>query len=426
MKRKISVWAIIFMLAFSLTVCDDGNGQDTNKEIDTNFIGGKAGKIKFSAGKVAANARSAVDRTSSLDLLEGKIEDGSSVFVVTGFSDPDTGNFFLSGGSASVVYEIRGCIDNSGKMDFGEIDRKSLVSNEWQSDLAPFVRDDDVSINGAGQTIAGGAPEELMKKWTAEVPPESGIGTAVTTTFVVTPLGVSQSFDWGSSAFAAEIEEQVDGLTEAIIQKGEDTVKAMAKAYGYVNAAQGDVNAYEAAVKNVMRAKLRREHFGDEFNFLEGKETADGYEVIGYNRIYDKENVGVGNKDWKSIQDRSSGGSFTSVSGRSIVIASNGDISINGVAIPGASSYSTLIRSILEADPVLLRDNAEEIGVVYTKMLFAQEGGKTKVYRKKAYDIDSALDSAPEIKNKKNLSATRNISAADMKQGESIEFSRIK
>jgi hypothetical protein len=413
MRMKKAIFGILsVLLVWSLTVCDDNPPSDPPPPGKKAFIGGKIGNnIKFNAVKVANAQRSArnadVEWTSRLDPLEGKIQDGSTVFEVSGFSDPDTGNFFLSGGNNERKVEINGHIEN-GVMQFGEIDFKfrvpsgvsslagiqglphlpelqgpsapasiadipgipDVTGEKWGAILAPFTRDDAASISGAASPIAGSIPDKFHGKWEWKPPVIGSAPAGPSTAYVITPLSISKVADWKGSIFFEQVQDRIDNeLDMAWGSLGPETSQAnVAKAYGYASAA-----AFEAAFKANVTKTEKMSMSGGEFNFLEGKTVGDAYEFIGYNRLYDftsSDLVMNAVQSLIAIQETDGGEYTIPWNGIKIKRKYKGMPTENNWIINDVELPYTQVASVGALGAFLMRDPRlppREVGIAYTK-----------------------------------------------------------
>jgi hypothetical protein len=99
--------------------------------------------------------------------LVGKIEDGDSIFNLSGFHDTASNKFFLSAGSSFLVYEIGGTLSSSGSMSNAEATVKVKDGSDWKAiTIAVTNATSDVVITGnASAQQENGLPTNWYGKW---------------------------------------------------------------------------------------------------------------------------------------------------------------------------------------------------------------------------------------------------------------------
>ena len=319
--RKVLQILCAAMLAFAFAACGEDPPVTESTQSDASapasgssgsvssaalvpqrYLNGKIGNdVQFYADRMvpeggAANARKRQEggnpeEISKVEILEGKIHADGRYVEVAGFIDPDTRMFFLSGGTDTHVYDIKGEMDSGGNMQFGEIDRKVFAAGDWDSTVAPFEKlSADVSIPQVATKPELGLPPEYWGKWEPFTYQGSHMSDDV---FVITPFGANKTRDMSlfrsDAAMMANV--QVNGIKQMLNDfdsykaKGV-TIAAFTTAYGFDSESR-----YKAALEERYFERTRLNLFGSDFNFLECTPTpeGDGYDIIGYNRLYESD-----------------------------------------------------------------------------------------------------------------------------------------
>jgi len=170
MKTTINCFGVItFILAigFSMAACDTGNGNENEKGngylIMGQFANQSAGiDATFYADTVTGRSARTVTAGQALN---GKIEDGSIIFNLSGFYFPADGSFILSAGSSFLVYEIAGTVTSNGLSE-AQATVKVNDGGDWTTIQIPVIVANEVVITGSTSSEqSGGLPASWLGSW---------------------------------------------------------------------------------------------------------------------------------------------------------------------------------------------------------------------------------------------------------------------
>ena len=167
MKNKTKLFLIITIVAIiglSITACDDGI-KDSNGAapiISGTFIYEEK-SVQFIAQK-GSTPRSARSVGGAVEFT-GKINDGETVFDLSGFYLSSTGSFLLSAGSDSLVYEIAG-ISANGNLQ-ADARAKTLDADNWKifaDNSVTSANDINITASASSEQL-GGLPASWIGRW---------------------------------------------------------------------------------------------------------------------------------------------------------------------------------------------------------------------------------------------------------------------
>ena len=154
--------AMITVIGFSFTACDNGGGDDDNKQplfsVSGEFKGAGNGNALFKAATTETVSRAAMSADASYELT-GELEDGDILFRLRGTFDSSTGSYIASSASSFARYTING--DANGATATLAVKQ----GDDWISFIVS-VTIKEVSVkDGNTQDYAGGLPSWAQGSW---------------------------------------------------------------------------------------------------------------------------------------------------------------------------------------------------------------------------------------------------------------------
>ena len=285
--------------------CD--NSTDTESSTETqNFVGGTFTRdgvtTSFYANKVGRKVRAASD----LEALEGKIQERSIIFNISGFYDPATGSFVLSAGSGSLVFEINGILNGNGNNSASARVRVKDEVGNWTTHELAVAFNTNVQVSGeVSSEQKSGLPQEFLGRWILTGVHYLDLSGNLQffeyedapVYYVITPFALTAGAIYEN--MKKNIEKEID---ERI---GNRNQQELAKRYGF-----STFDEYRAALVNIRLEEELGTIDGASMRFLEiEKQSNDSYNVLLYSAFPKNNDLGYDssvtylNPKWKRYSD---------------------------------------------------------------------------------------------------------------------------